>query len=568
MKTILQGQIIGADKTLSNLDTPQEALYNLGVIPKLNMLVNGEFRDNPNEQEKYSMPSYSIEIETVRGWTLAGGTVNVTNDGITIQKSSTVEYVTLSQEIESVPMGQITLSVIFNGVVFSISGDTNTVQNFGAFQIDLIDGTSTRFELWLNDGKWIARFIIFESSAQSISAAKLESGIHQTLAWQLDDGTWHKIPQIDSNRAINELRSRSYEDGVYTGILWGVGARPRENLLYNAYWADSDNIIDQRDGYIVQSGVTYYAGAGLPTIAGHTAEAMKATLIDSAWGSIIVNGTTYYVPTSDMVQGYVGIGYTLDRWKLGSSGMSIEVADDYISLTSSNTYAWLEQGLEISPALVGQTLTLSTIVRGPAGGAIGIGFATADGTTYSRIRVATTGEWQIASTQIIVPTATTTANFLKCLLYPGFGIDNTGGSADFIAVKCELGTSQTLAHKDADGAWILNDPPPDKALELAKCQRYFLRAYGNCGDVAIANSATTAYIGVHFPAPMRTKPAATSPGLKLWRITNTDVALEEVLSGTNINVPGVQVRVSGTGLEQGAMYTWQATNYIDFSAEL
>ena len=41
------------------------------------------------------------------------------------------------------------------------------------------------------------------------------------------------------------------------------------------------------------------------------------------------------------------------------------------------------------------------------------------------------------------------------------------------AVKLELGPVQTLAHQDADGNWVLNDPPPNKALELLKCQRYY-----------------------------------------------------------------------------------------------
>lgn len=40
------------------------------------------------------------------------------------------------------------------------------------------------------------------------------------------------------------------------------------------------------------------------------------------------------------------------------------------------------------------------------------------------------------------------------------------------AAKFELGTVQTLAHKEGD-TWVLNDPPPNKALELAKCQRYY-----------------------------------------------------------------------------------------------
>ena len=41
------------------------------------------------------------------------------------------------------------------------------------------------------------------------------------------------------------------------------------------------------------------------------------------------------------------------------------------------------------------------------------------------------------------------------------------------AVKLELGPVQTLAHKEGD-TWVL-DPPPDPALELAKCQRYAQR---------------------------------------------------------------------------------------------
>ena len=42
-----------------------------------------------------------------------------------------------------------------------------------------------------------------------------------------------------------------------------------------------------------------------------------------------------------------------------------------------------------------------------------------------------------------------------------------------LAAKLELGPVQTLAHQDASGNWVLNDPPPDKALELLKCQRYY-----------------------------------------------------------------------------------------------
>ena len=49
-----------------------------------------------------------------------------------------------------------------------------------------------------------------------------------------------------------------------------------------------------------------------------------------------------------------------------------------------------------------------------------------------------------------------------------------------LAAKLELGPVQTLAHQDASGNWVLNDPPPNKALELLKCQRYFCKFSGRC----------------------------------------------------------------------------------------
>lgn len=53
-----------------------------------------------------------------------------------------------------------------------------------------------------------------------------------------------------------------------------------------------------------------------------------------------------------------------------------------------------------------------------------------------------------------------------------FFLKRLGGTITPIAAKLELGPVQTLAHQNADGNWVLNDPPPNKALELAKCQRY------------------------------------------------------------------------------------------------
>lgn len=75
-------------------------------------------------------------------------------------------------------------------------------------------------------------------------------------------------------------------------------------------------------------------------------------------------------------------------------------------------------------------------------------------------------------------------------------------------VKLELGPVQTLAHKEGD-TWVLNDPPPDPALELLKCQRYFIRLVQH--QLFPSTQISTNYIDflVPIPATMRTNPTIT-----------------------------------------------------------
>ena len=77
-----------------------------------------------------------------------------------------------------------------------------------------------------------------------------------------------------------------------------------------------------------------------------------------------------------------------------------------------------------------------------------------------------------------------------------------------LAAKLELGSQQTLAHQDASGNWVLNDPPPDKTLELLKCQRYFKSIGGvDTHIVGQVNYAKANEVVVNVPGvPMRAAP--------------------------------------------------------------
>ena len=86
-----------------------------------------------------------------------------------------------------------------------------------------------------------------------------------------------------------------------------------------------------------------------------------------------------------------------------------------------------------------------------------------------------------------------------------------GSYITLTAAKLELGPVQTLAHQDADGKWVLNDPQPNKALELAKCQRYqivFQGPYAPIGTV-IGRTDSGGFASIQTPVQMRATPTIT-----------------------------------------------------------
>ncbi|MEA4821581.1 MAG: hypothetical protein VB122_05060, partial [Erysipelotrichales bacterium] len=79
-------------------------------------------------------------------------------------------------------------------------------------------------------------------------------------------------------------------------------------------------------------------------------------------------------------------------------------------------------------------------------------------------------------------------------------------------MKLELGEGQTLARKDANGNWVLIDPPPDPQQELAKCQRYLQHLHRYCFFIGAALDANTIDFLVPLPVPMRVSPSILNAG--------------------------------------------------------
>jgi len=107
------------------------------------------------------------------------------------------------------------------------------------------------------------------------------------------------------------------------------------------------------------------------------------------------------------------------------------------------------------------------------------------------------------------------------------------------AMKLELGSQQTLAHQDADGNWILNDPPPNKTLELAKCQRYYVNttaSYSPGRGFLVRPVNPSRLSSINFPVEMRTTPTVT-----LYSAASADHETQNAISrwDNNQTIPNV-----------------------------
>ena len=140
------------------------------------------------------------------------------------------------------------------------------------------------------------------------------------------------------------------------------------------------------------------------------------------------------------------------------------------------------------------------------------------------------------------------------------------------AAKLELGSQQTLAHKEY-GEWVLNEIPKF-GDQLAECQRYFVRigsdnAYRIVGT-GTAYGTTMCGIIVPLPVEMRTVPAVSIVGQLMLR---NKAGAEVVCSGVALDVIGAAtayLNCTASGLTIGASYDayLQPGNYLSFSADL
>lgn len=166
---------------------------------------------------------------------------------------------------------------------------------------------------------------------------------------------------------------------------------------------------------------------------------------------------------------YTNGGYTIDMWFVAQRDYRTSVTVDKDGVT----FKIIQKGTNLNGAFIYQrrssikagTYTFSVLV------------SEVNGSSFMGID-RNVAPWGALSQEIPLKEGLNTVTFTVANDEGAIGIFLAKRVLDiasfkFVAAKLELGTHQTLAHQDAAGKWVLNDPPPDKALELLKCQRYY-----------------------------------------------------------------------------------------------
>lgn len=190
---------------------------------------------------------------------------------------------------------------------------------------------------------------------------------------------------------------------------------------------------------------------------------------------------------------YTTNGYTIDRWFLFNSP-SAKLLESGVKITANPTGAQFIQRFPLADIKEDTLLTLS--------------FLDADGEL-----TACTGKAKRNKELSFSVGASWGWIGFRNLPQASFwdAVYHTTVDKILVAAKLELGSVQTLAHKEGD-TWVLNDPPPNKALELAKCQRYFVQLnYAQHDTIGLSyeGSAWTA-MQLSIPTEMRLKNPAMS----------------------------------------------------------
>lgn len=270
---------------------------------------------------------------------------------------------------------------------------------------------------------------------------------------------------------------------------------------------------------------------------------------------------------------YTEAEYTIDRWR---SVLRVTIASNLITLQASGTFSQFAQTFELQ--LAGKIVTMSMLIRAHSNHNVGLllyDYANYKAYSPNFNAVPTANQWLLVSTSFRV--ADDAPDRLTFIFYPD-QTDAGDQTVDILAAKLELGSTQTLAHQDAGGNWILNEIP-DYGEQLRRCQRYFVnfnpyKMNWFAMPPAVSSNTTQAYSSVTLPVAMRAQPVIAYGGNIVLSQDADHAVTSMIVSEQTFTGNSIQLRydVSAGTLTANSLYRVQgyqdATSYIWLSADL
>lgn len=308
------------------------------------------------------------------------------------------------------------------------------------------------------------------------------------------------------------------------------------------------------DGIDISNGVISFDPETTPAIDPSKVDGLDDDLAALAPKTALSNHNILHNPWFNVNQRAVtsltASGKIADRWGITGNGSwtVTRTSEGYLDIDNSNNENTLYLLQKRTPtyltSLQGYPLTASVMFS--------------DGTIVSGTKLTSDGTVYANTDNIAI-----TRNFQNEI----FNVNIKPGKHVIIkALKLEVGKISTL-HLD---------PRPEYALELAKCQRYFIRMKNSNA----ASMPLTLGVGVNnliifnlpLPSQMRTAPTLTASSVKIDRPGNTSPSGTPTLTMRNITDNIVRIDVSGINpIVNNAIYSLNLNNsgdYIDFDAEL
>lgn len=360
-----------------------------------------------------------------------------------------------------------------------------------------------------------------------------------------------------SGEEIDNAVARALPNGA---IDQAAGTFMRPNLLDNWYFGRP---VDQRKGYIQIGGTMMYKDPACTDQFGPSS-GTTPVVVYATYARPIDHDVelALYIPLNNIVRGYTGNGYSVDRWSLSTDGGNVTISNGYLDIYFTKQYGiCLGQKIdpELAKALAGKTITYSVLA--------------ADGDMVFSADINKNGSYldnfpikpnTVSYKSWTLPTDSTDVVFN----FAG----NAAGHVRILAAKLELGPTQTLAHQE-NGVWVLNEVPK-YSRELLDCRTYFVK-FGYADKYCILGSGvarddTFVSITVPIPAELRTYPVVILTGVIIIRHSDgVNQSCTTVAWDAN-GVSSILLKIKASGLTPGDAYEafLAPGNYLDVSCDL